>query len=292
MKPRNTLIIVAALLMGVTTGCNKDELENLRQENQQLSQTLEEKNARIDELKQQNSRINQTVKQMVDNREGADSAAIAQISGNQLKNRLSRLNEMVRTSDKKAEALRNELRGAQAQAINYKKQVSELEEELKSHEDSIRQINKELMKKMQHLEQMSNKMEEKDATIANLKKENEDYLELLRKKNHMLNTGYVAVGDEKDLEEDGVIMKKGGFLGFLGQTAVMNPDFDQKDFREFDKTNELEITIEAMKKKVEVVTPQPENAYTLEKGEGEQTILKITDPDQFWMATEYLVVSY
>src|SRR6056297_3472633 len=102
MKPRNTLIIVAALLMGVTTGCNKDELENLRQENQQLSQTLEEKNARIDELKQQNSRINQTVKQMVDNREGADSAAIAQISGNQLKNRLSRLNEMVRTSDKKA----------------------------------------------------------------------------------------------------------------------------------------------------------------------------------------------
>jgi len=292
MKPRNTLIIVAALLMGVTTGCNKDELENLRQENQQLSQTLEEKNARIDELKQQNSRINQTVKQMVDNREGADSAAIAQISGNQLKNRLSRLNEMVRTSDKKAEALRNELRGAQAQAINYKKQVSELEEEIKSHEDSIRQINKELMKKMQHLEQMSNKMEEKDATIANLKKENEDYLELLRKKNHMLNTGYVAVGDEKDLEEDGVIMKKGGFLGFLGQTAVMNPDFDQKDFREFDKTNELEITIEAMKKKVEVVTPQPENAYTLEKGEGEQTILKITDPDQFWMATEYLVVSY
>jgi len=292
MKPRNTLIIVAALLMGVTTGCNKDELENLRQENQQLSQTLEEKNATIDELKQQNSRINQTVKQMVDNREGADSAAIAQISGNQLKNRLSRLNEMVRTSDKKAEALRNELRGAQAQAINYKKQVSELEEEIKSHEDSIRQINKELMKKMQHLEQMSNKMEEKDATIANLKKENEDYLELLRKKNHMLNTGYVAVGDEKDLEEDGVIMKKGGFLGFLGQTAVMNPDFDQKDFREFDKTNELEITIEAMKKKVEVVTPQPENAYTLEKGEGEQTILKITDPDQFWMATEYLVVSY
>lgn len=292
MRLRNTFIIVVALLMGVTTGCNKEELENLRQENQQLNQTLEEKNATIEELKQKNNRINQILQQLVEKQDGADSAAIAQISGNQVKQRLNRLNKLVRTSGEKADALRYELRGARSQASNYKQQVNELEKEIKTHEDSIRQINKDVMDKMQQIEKMTATMEEKDTTIAKLKEENKEYLELLRKKNQMLNTGYVAVGDEKNLEEDGVIVKKGGFLGFLGQTAVLHPDFDQSHFREFDKTNEREIKIDAKKKKVEVVTPQPENAYTLEQGEGDQTVLKITDADMFWRATKYLVVSY
>ena len=291
MKVRNILIIAVALLMGVTTGCNKEELENLRQENQQLSQTLEEKNAAIKNLQQQNKQVNQIIQQMVENQE-ADSTTIAQVSGNQIKQRLNRLNEMVQTSGKKADALRYELRGARSQARNYKEQVSELEKEIKSHEDSIRQINQDLMDKMDQIKQMTATVEEKDTTIAKLTRENEDYLKQLHKKNHMLNTGYVAVGDEKDLEEDGVIVKKGGFLGFLGQTAVLHPDFDMADFREFDKINERDIKIDAPKRKVEVVTPQPKSAYTLEQQGEEQTMLKITDADMFWRATKYLVISY
>ena len=292
MKLRNTIIIVIALVMGVTTGCNKEELENLRQENQELSQTLEEKNQTIQELKQMNNQINQNLQLIIEKKGEADAATLKNIQGDQLRKRLTRLNEMVRTSDKEAESIRNELRGAQAQAIKYKKQVTQLQEDLKSHEDSIREINKDLMAKMQRIEEMTEKMEEKDTTIAKLQKENEDYLTQLRKKSKILNTAYLATGAEKELEDKGVIKKKGGFLGIFGQTAVLNPDFNQSHFREFDKTNELSVTIDAKKKKVEVVTPQPENSYEFEAGEGDQTVLKITDEDQFWRACKYLVITY
>jgi len=292
MKLRNTIIIVIALVMGVTTGCNKEELENLRQENQELSQTLEEKNQTIQELKQMNNQINQNLQLIIEKKGEADPATLKNIQGDQLRKRLTRLNEMVRTSDKEAESIRNELRGAQAQAIKYKKQVTQLQEDLKSHEDSIREINKDLMAKMQRIEEMTEKMEEKDTTIANLQKENEDYLTQLRKKSKILNTAYLATGAEKELEDKGVIKKKGGFLGIFGQTAVLNPDFNQSHFREFDKTNELSVTIDAMKRKIEVVTPQPENSYEFEAGEGDQTVLKITDEDQFWRACKYLVITY
>lgn len=293
MKLRNTLIIVITLLMGITTGCNKEELENLRQENQELSQRLEEKNQTIQKLEQMNNQINQNLQLIIEKGGEADAATLEEVQNDQLRKRLTRLNEMVRTSDKEVESIRNEMRGAQAQAIKYKKQVNQLEEDIESHEDSIREINKDLMSKMHRIEEMTEEMEEKDTTIAQLKRENEDYLTQLRKKSKVLNTAYLATGAEKDLEDDGIIEKRGGFLGIFGQTAVLNPDFNETHFREFDKTNELSVTIEAKKKKIEVITPQPVDSYELEEGEEEdQTVLKITDEDQFWRASKYLVISY
>ena len=288
---RNTIIMLAAGLMVVSTGCNKEELENLRQQNEKLNQQIEQKNQTIDDLKQTNSQIEQSLQLIIDKQGDVDQADLDKVPGEQMKQRLSRLKEMVQTSGKEAEELKADLRGARSQAVKYKKQVYDLEEKISHYEDSIRAINKDLTGKVQKIKEMSDELYKKDTALTRIRKENKKYLESLHKKNRVMNTGYVAVGAEKDLQENDVIVKKGGFLGFLGQTASLNPDFNQEDFETFDIPDEQKITIEAAKRKVEVVTPQPKNAYKLEEADG-TTTLTITDSEQFWRATKYLVISY
>ena len=292
MKTRNTIIILLALIMGFSTGCNKEELENLRQQNQQLTEQIEKKDSTIKALNQLNSQIEQRLQEIVQRKGEVDSAALAKLPRDQIKNRLMKIKEMVRVNEKKASDLRGDLRSARVQAVEYKKQASKLKEKIDHHEDSIQAIHQDLKAKVNQVKKMASQMEKRDSTISRLKRENQDYLESLRKKDEIMNTAYIAVGPEKELEENGVIIKKGGFLGFWGQTPVLNPQFNQEDFKEFDIPNDRKIKINAKKRKVEMVTAQPDKAYQLKASAEGQTTLTITDEEQFWRAGNYLVITF
>jgi len=287
---RKTSIILMALLMGIGTACNKEELEQLRKEKQQLSEQIARKDSTIQALNQMNSRIEKNLQLVIDRR-GIDSTVLKSIRQSNLEQRLEGLQEAVSTTQDKMENLRSQLRGARYQAGRYREKVGKLQDTLQMRSDSIQKLHKDLMAKAKQVEKLVNQAQQKDSTIIRLKKENEDYLEALQKKTKLVNTAYVATGDEKELEENEVIVKKGGFLGLFGQTPVLDPRYNQASFEEFSIPHGREVTIKAQKRKVEVVTPHPKNAYLLEEN-GETTVLKITDPEQFWRAGKYLVVAY
>jgi len=290
MKIRNTIIILLALMMGFSTGCNKEELEQLRQDKQELNQQIEEKNTTIEQLRQMNSRMEKNLQLVIDRR-GIDSTVYKSLQGDQLSDRLEGLSESLETKQTEVQSLRNQLRGARYQAGQYKDQVEKLKQDLKMKEDTLQAIEQDMMDKANEIEELMARAEKRDATIDSLKKKNKNYLEALQEKTRVENTAYVATGEEKSLVEKEVIKKVGGFLGIFGQTAVLNPEFNQADLKEFHIPQEREIKINAQQRKVEVVTSHPENAYTLE-GNGETTVLKITDIEQFWRAGNYLVVVY
>jgi len=290
MKIRNTLIILVALMMGFSTGCNKEELEQLRQDRQELNQQIEEKNATIEELQQVNNRMQKNLQLIIDRR-GIDSTVYKSLQGAQLSDRLKGLSESLQTQKSEVEALRNQLRGARYQAGQYKDQVEKLEEELTMKEDTLQSIQKDMMDQAQRIDEMMARAEKRDATIDSLKKKNKNYLEALQEKTRVVNTAYVVSGEEKSLVEKNVIKKVGGFLGIFGQTAVVDPEFNEADFSEFHIPQERELTIKAQKRKVELVTAHPENSYTLNEN-GETTVLKITDTEQFWRANKHLVIIY
>jgi len=290
MKIRNTIIILLALIMGFSTGCNKEELEQLRQDKQELNQQIEEKNTNIEQLKQMNSRMEKNLQLIIDRR-GIDSTVYKSLQGDQLSERLEGLNESLEVKQSEVKSLRNQLRGARYQAGQYKSQVEKLKEQLQMKEDTLQAIEADMMKKANEIEALMAKAEKQDAAIDSLKKKSKNYLEALQKKTEVENTAYVATGEEKKMQEKGVIKKEGGLLGIFGQTPVLNPQFNLADLKEFHIPDQTEVSINAQKRKVELVTPHPENAYTLNEN-GETTTLEITDPEQFWRAGKYLVIVY
>jgi myosin heavy subunit len=144
-------------------------------------------------------------------------------------------------------------------------------------------------------------IEEKDAQINNLKSElerlnvemtnlNTTYQEEVQSgqvKTEKLNTGYYAFGTSKELIKNNVLTKEGGFIG-LGKSQKMKEDFNKDYFTRVDITSMTTIPLAA--KKAKLVTTHPAGSYKIEGPEGKAEKLTITNPEEFWSASKYLVV--
>jgi hypothetical protein len=102
-----------------------------------------------------------------------------------------------------------------------------------------------------------------------------------------LNTVFYAIGTEKELVENHVISKEGGFIG-IRKTGKISADLNTKYFEAVDKYTKKSFVLGS--KKVKLVTPHPTGSYTLH---GEKIIdsLTIENPDEFWKQSAYLVIS-
>jgi chromosome segregation ATPase len=164
---------------------------------------------------------------------------------------------------------------------------------------------KESNKKNEELEKFINRLtaeiEEKDGQIANLKSElekmniemsnlNTTYQEEVQSgqlKTEKLNTGYYAYGTSKELIKNGVLTKEGGFIG-LGKSQKMKEDFNKEYFTKIDVTSVTTIPLGA--KKAKMITTHPAGSYKIEGAEGKAEKLTITNPEDFWSASKYLVI--
>lgn len=93
-----------------------------------------------------------------------------------------------------------------------------------------------------------------------------------------INTIYYAAGTRKDLVQEGIIKRTGGFLGIGRMSVVQKPDlakYDTFDLQQFDN-----ITFPATKGGYSILTNQSAESYTIEKS-GETFILKITNKELF-----------
>lgn len=98
-----------------------------------------------------------------------------------------------------------------------------------------------------------------------------------------LNTCFYAVGSKKELKENKIIE-----TGFLRKTKIMRGEFDKDFFTEADKRTLTRLPLHT-KKEPKILTNQPSGSYTLQSEDG-QYVLTITNPDEFWKLSNYLVI--
>jgi myosin heavy subunit len=164
---------------------------------------------------------------------------------------------------------------------------------------------KESNKKNEELEKfiarLTTEIEEKDAQINNLKGELErlniemsnlvtTYKEEVQAsdvKTEKLNTAYYAFGTAKELIKNNVLTKEGGFIG-LGKSQKVKEDFNKDYFTKIDVTSVTSIPLGA--KKAKLVTTHPAGSYKIEGADGKAEKLTITNPEDFWSASKYLVI--
>ena len=151
------------------------------------------------------------------------------------------------------------------------------------------------------IERLAFQMQEKDAEIASLHtqlaeannqlmvlfEEYNNRIEELGDQEDKLNTAYYCYGSSKELKEQGVISKSGGFIG-IGKTAKLSDDFNKEYFTKVDISliNEIEI----MSKKVNIITNHPSGSYKLEGNDDRVEKLVIVDASAFWSSSKYLVM--
>lgn len=285
MKKLFYLTFVVALLTSCGEEGNSDllndELEQLRQENIELKQQAEE-------VTEKDSLINEYAQFILD-----------------IQSNLNAINQKENTLILKSK--NPELNRGDSSIVNDLKTLGVLLAENKSKVNSMKSKLNNANIQIEDLEnvvlKLTEQVEEKDREIMGLKGElsdlgvafdellaaYEDNIVVLAEKNQTietqkeeLNTAYYTVGSGRELKENGVITKEGGFIG-LGKTKKLKQDFNKSYFTKVDITQTTTISLGS--NKVNIITTHPENSYTI-NGD----LLKISKPKEFWSASKYLVI--
>jgi len=180
----------------------------------------------------------------------------------------------------------------------------ENKEKMQALQSKFRQSEKESNLKIAELETMIEnlvkQMELKDGEIATLHTqlaeankqlmvmfdEYNNRLEELGNKEDVINTAYYCYGSTKELKEQGVISKKGGFIG-IGKTAQLSDDFNKEYFTQIDISVTKEIDIASSE--INLLTNHSTESYRIEGEEGARKLV-IVDSESFWASSKYLVI--
>jgi chromosome segregation ATPase len=191
-----------------------------------------------------------------------------------LKNKqtLAQLNEKVKKSNFRIAEFEKTVARLTLQIEERDAQINVLKEELANSYIDINNLNYEIGKL--------------NTNYDSLSQDNREKREEIDKKTKALNTAYYVLGTKKELKEQNVISKKGGFIGIRRMEKLME-NFNKDYFTEIDIRETSEISI--FNKKAKVVTNHPPNSFYF-TGEGKVEKLIIKDAKEFWSVSKYLVI--
>jgi hypothetical protein len=237
--------------------------------------------------------------------EKQDSSIQSFIQGfNEIQDNLDVIKEkekIVTSNSKDAETRKNKEEQIVADIQAMYDIMNKNKQQLASMKAKLNKSNKKNAELEKFITRLTSDIEAKDAQINDLKTQleqlnveltnlNTSYQEVTQEsavKTEKLNTGYYAFGTAKELIKNNVLTKEGGFIG-IGKSQKVKEDFNKNYFTKVDITNTQEIVLGA--KKAKIVTTHPAGSYKIEGKDGKAEKLVITNTDDFWSASKYLVV--
>lgn len=188
--------------------------------------------------------------------------------------------DLMKENKDKVAKLEQQLKSAYIKNNDLQKTVQSLQNKLAEKDAEIIQLR-------QHLMDQNLRIDELTYALDTLAFDNTVKKALIEAQDESLHEVYYMIGTEKELKEFGVLDKKGIFIG-IGSGKSINEDFDKNLFEKIDYRETTELSFDA--KKVNIITNHPSNSYEL-TGEKPFSGIKITNPDEFWSISKYLVIS-
>jgi chromosome segregation ATPase len=186
---------------------------------------------------------------------------------------ISKLQEEVGDRDARIKNYKHSVNSLQQRVSEYKAKT----QELMAQADELR---KDLLAKQSENQAITQELAFKEFVV-------DAQSQQLQAQDEELRTGYYAVGSFKELKEENVVEKEGGFLGIAAAKTVKD-DLNQERFTKIDIKEQT--TIPVFSPKAEIISPHDPNSYEIVEAERETRWIKITDPELFWEKTKYLVV--
>ncbi len=303
MKPLQFFTLL--FLVVVVSACNGDEIDRLEKANQALLQSKASQDSVLGGYMSAFTTFDENL-EAIKARENiisqqTFSGESEEMSREKVLNDISLINDLLSQNRQIIDDLNSRLARTEGDQTQLRKLISRLESQLVERDQEIatlkvnleemnftaESLNRRLDTMVYSREQLVQltsgqrvRMTAQDSALM----EQQGLIEIQTKS---MNTGFYVVGTAKDLKEQNVITKEGGFVG-IGGSKVLRPDFNQDVFTQVDITEIEQINFEH--KKVRVVTYHPSDTYVLNETDNTITSLEITDPKRFWEVSKYLVV--
>ena len=195
---------------------------------------------------------------------------------------ISSLKERIQQRKEKLQELESKLQDSTINNKELQETVQALQSQIDSQIEEIESLKQQLVAANEHIGALNNEVDSLNTTVTTVTGERNAAQEASVKLENELNTCYYIIATKSELKSYNIIE-----TGFLRKTKLTKSDFDKGDFVISDKR--ILNTLPLNASKIKILTNHPETSYELIEENGLKTI-KITNPEQFWNQTNYLVV--
>ncbi len=195
---------------------------------------------------------------------------------------ISNLKKRISQRREQLEQLEAKLQNSTINNKELQETIGALRVLIDSQMDEIESLKEQLTAAHKQIGALSTAVDSLNTTVSTVTDERDSAQETSARFENELNICYYVVATKSDLKNHNIIES-----GFLRRTTLMKGDFDKEFFIIGDKRT-LD-TLPLKTDKARILTNHPETSYRIVEENG-QTVIKITNPNQFWSLTDYLVV--
>jgi len=209
-------------------------------------------------------------------------------SGEELRTRLDQtiteINNLISDNQQRYQKLRNMYANANSRELMKEEEIKDLNAQIVKNDSVIGSLNLKIT-------EFNSTVEEQVSKILDLTNENGTKTDTVAMMTRRLNTAYYYTGTADDLKNKNIIIKTGGFLGFLGRVNTLNPQLDMSLLEKIDIREKKTFTLNTEMEKVEFITHHPAGSYEIKEVSPDSTVITVNDPDKFWECSKCLVIA-
>lgn len=264
--------------------CNNIGKKNdtLQAQNDSLMLELSNRNTELDDIMGAFNEIQEGFREIneAENRVDLNSGAIeSKSSAERIKEDIKFISQKLKDNRKRIAELESQLKNSNYKSAQLKKALENLTAELAAKQQQIETLQTELAAKNIRIAELDEAVTDLTKNVDQLSVENEEKAKTVAAQDKALNTAWYVFGTKSELKDQKIL--KGG-------DVLKGNDFNKEYFTEIDIRKDKVIKLYS--KRAELMTTHPEGSYKLEKDDKGQYVLEITNPENFWSVSRYLVI--
>lgn len=276
-------LFLASLCLAALVGCqdNKSKVDGaVTAERDSLNKVIAQKDNEINDIMSTFNQIEEGLREIGQAegrisvaRDGEGASRTQRIAEN-----MQFIQQTMQQNRELIDKLRMQLRESSINGEQLKKTIESLAQQLEEKDKELQQLRAELDAKDIHIMDLDEKIANLNTNVSNLSSESARKTETINAQDKQLHSAWFVFGTKKELKQQ-QILKDG---------KVLQGNFNKEYFTKVDIRVDKEIKLYSRSAKM--LTSHPSSSYTLQRDANKQYVLRITDPQQFWSTSKYLVI--
>lgn len=278
-------IIVCVLAVVALVSCDngaKKRAEVLSHERDSLMQVISDKDMELDdimgvvsEVQDGFNRINEAEGRIVVTDGNVESVSTIQI----IRENMQYIQDVMQQNREMISSLKDKLEKSKIAGEKTKKMVEDLTAQLEARNIKIQELEAQLAEKNIIISRQGDSILVLNENMNLLTEENAQQARTLKAQDEQLNAAWYVFGTKSELKEQKILVD-----GDVLRSDAFNKEYFTKIDIRYDKE------IKLYSKSAKILTNHPSGSYKLAKDNKGQYILQVTNPEQFWVTSKYLVI--
>ena len=278
-------IIVCVLAVAALVSCDngvKKRAEVLSHERDSLMQVISDKDMELDdimgvvsEVQDGFNRINEAEGRIVVTDGNVESVSTIQI----IRENMQYIQDVMQQNREMISSLKDKLEKSKIAGEKTKKMVEDLTAQLEARNIKIQELEAQLAEKNIIISRQGDSILVLNENMNLLTEENAQQARTLKAQDEQLNAAWYVFGTKSELKEQKILVD-----GDVLRSDAFNKEYFTKIDIRYDKE------IKLYSKSAKILTNHPSGSYKLAKDNKGQYILQVTNPEQFWGTSKYLVI--